>query len=104
MMKRRVNDEPRNVRTLRKMRLDAGLTVAGLARVSGISASMISNVENQSRNLSGVRAETIERLCFHVGASELEQLAALYSVRKWPTSWEEQALSSFTRYRKAVAS
>lgn len=104
MMKRRVNDEPRNVRTLRKMRLDAGLTVAGLARVSGISASMISNVENQSRNLSGVRAETIERLCFHVGASELEQLAALYSVRKWPTAWENDALSSFTRYRKAVAS
>ena len=103
-MKRRVNDEPRNVRTLRKMRLDAGLTVAGLARVSGISASMISNVENQSRNLSGVRAETIERLCFHVGASELEQLAALYSVRKWPTAWENEALSSFARYRKAVAS
>lgn len=103
-MKRRVNDEPRNVRTLRKMRLDAGLTVAGLARVSGISASMISNVENQSRNLSGVRAETIERLCFHVGASALEELAALYSVRKWPTAWEEEALSSFTRYRKAVAS
>ena len=103
-MKRRVNDEPRNVRTLRKMRLDAGLTVAGLARVSGVSASMISNVENQSKNLSGVRAETIERLCFHVGASELEELAALYSVRKWPTAWEEQTLSSFIRYRKAVAS
>lgn len=103
-MKRRVNDEPRNVRTLRKMRLDAGLTVAGLARVSGVSASMISNVENQSKNLSGVRAETIEKLCFHVGASELEELAALYSVRKWPTAWEEQTLSSFTRYRKAVAS
>ena len=103
-MKRRVNDEPRNVRTLRQIRLDAGLTVAGLARVSGVSASMISNVENQSKNLSGVRAETIERLCFHVGASELEELAALYSVRKWPTAWEEQALSSFTRYRKAVAS
>lgn len=104
MMKRRVNDEPRNVRTLRKMRLDAGLTVAALARVSGVSGSMISNIENQSRNLSGVRAETIERLCFHVGASELEQLAALYSVRKWPTAWENDALSSFTRYRKAVAS
>lgn len=103
-MKRRVNDEPRNVRTLRQIRLDAGLTVAGLARVSGVSASMISNVENQSKNLSGVRAETIERLCFCVGASELEELAALYSVRKWPTAWEEQALSSFTRYRKAVAS
>lgn len=103
-MKRRVNDEPRNVRTLRKMRLDAGLTVAGLARVSGVSASMISNVENQSKNLSGVRAETIEKLCFHVGASELEELAALYSVRRWPTAWEEQALASFTRYRKAVAS
>jgi transcriptional regulator with XRE-family HTH domain len=101
---KRVNDEPRNVRTLRKMRLDAGLTVAGLARVSGVSASMISNVENQSKNLSGVRAETVEKLCFYVGASELEELAALYSVRRWPTAWEEQALSSFTRYRKAVAS
>lgn len=103
-MKRRVNDEPRNVRTLRQMRLDAGLTVAGLARVSGVSGSMISNVENQSKNLSGVRAETIEKLCFHVGASELEELAALYSVRQWPTAWKEATLSSFTRYRKAVAS
>lgn len=102
-MKRRVNDEPRNVRTLRKMRLDAGLTVAGLARVSGVSGSMISNVENQSKNLSGVRAETIETLCFHVGASELEELAALYSVRRWPSRWEAEALASFTRYRQAVA-
>jgi transcriptional regulator with XRE-family HTH domain len=100
---KRVNDEPRNVRTLRKMRLDAGLTVAGLARVSGVSASMISNVENQSKNLSGVRAETIETLCFHVGASELEELAALYSVRRWPSRWEAEALASFTRYRQAVA-
>lgn len=103
-MKRRVNDEPRNVRTLRKMRLDAGQTVAGLARATGISGSMISNVENQSKNLSGVRAQTIETLCSALGATELETLAALYSVRRWPTAWEEQALASFTRYRKAVAS
>lgn len=103
-MKRGVNDEPRNVRTLRKMRLDAGLTVAGLARVSGVSASMISNVENQSKNLSGVRARTIETLCAAVGATEVETLAALWSVRQWPSKWQAKALSTFSLYLKAVAS
>lgn len=103
-MKRGVNDEPRNVRTLRQIRTDAGHTVASLARATRISPSMISNIENQSKNLSGVRAETIETLCAAVGATEVETLAALWSVRQWPSKWQAKALSTFSLYLKAVAS
>lgn len=102
-MRRGVNAEPRNVRTLRQMRTDAGHTVSTLARATGVSTSMISNIENQSQNLSGVKATTMEKLCAAVGATELETLAALYSVRQWPTKWQSETLSSFSAYLKAVA-